>query len=146
MKLDANGLHFIANQEGFRGKPYICAAGKLTIGFGHVIGNLEKQRFEKGITREEAEILLEKDIAKFTAAVNTLVKQPLTQGEFNSLVSFSFNVGVTAFARSTLLRKLNAGDKAGAAAEFGRWVNGGGRRLPGLVKRRQLESLMFQGK
>lgn len=146
MKLSEEGTHFIANQEGFRGKAYVCPAGKLTIGFGHVVGPMEKQRFSGGITREEAEALLERDLDKYVAAVNQLVKTPLSQGQFDSLVSFSYNVGVTAFARSTLLRKLNSGDKEGAACEFQRWVHGGGRRLAGLVKRRLLEAQMFRSK
>lgn len=146
MKINADGVHFIANQEGFRGKAYVCPAGKLTIGYGHVIGPTEKQRFAKGITKEEAEALLERDLEKYAAAVNKFVQVALSQGQFNSLVSFCFNVGITAFARSTLLRKLNDGDYEGAAGEFQRWVNGGGRRLAGLVKRRQLEALMFRGK
>lgn len=146
MKINADGVHFIANQEGFRGKAYVCPAGKLTIGYGHVIGPTEKQRFANGITKEEAEALLERDLEKYAAAVNKFVQVALSQGQFNSLVSFCFNVGITAFARSTLLRKLNDGDYEGAAGEFQRWVNGGGRRLAGLVKRRQLEALMFRGK
>lgn len=146
MKINAEGVHFIANAEGFRGKAYVCPAGKLTIGYGHVIGPTEKQRFANGITKEEAEALLERDLEKYAAAVNKFVQVALSQGQFNSLVSFCFNVGITAFARSTLLRKLNDGDYEGAAGEFQRWVNGGGRRLGGLVKRRQLEALMFRGK
>ena len=146
MRIDAAGINFIANQEGFRSKPYVCPAGKLTVGYGHVIGPTEKQRFAGGITKEEAELLLEKDLDKYAAAVNKFVQKPLNQGQFNSLVSFCYNVGITAFARSTLVRKLNDGDYEGAAGEFQRWVNGGGRRLAGLVKRRQLEALMFRGK
>ena len=77
------------------------------------------------------------------AAINGRVTVPLTQPQFDALVSFVFNVGAGAFRKSTLLKKLNAGDYAEATAEFPRWVKGGGKTLPGLVVRRAAEMLLF---
>jgi hypothetical protein len=84
-------------------------------------------------------------MAKFEAVVEKLVKVELKQHQFDALVSFAFNCGEGALAKSTLLRKVNNKDFAGAAQEFHKWTHGGGRVLPGLVRRRASESLLFQG-
>jgi peptidoglycan hydrolase-like protein with peptidoglycan-binding domain len=89
--------------------------------------------------------MLAEDVGRFEAAVNRLVKVPLSQGQFDALVSFSFNVGEGALADSTLLRKLNARDYKGARREFARWNKGGGRVLPGLTRRRAAEAKLFGG-
>lgn len=94
-------------------------------------------------TEEECSLLLLSDTIVHVIAVRKLVKVPLTDEEWIALTSFSFNVGWQAFADSTLLKKLNAGDKEGAAAELSRWVHGGGRVLPGLVVRRAREARLF---
>jgi lysozyme len=101
------------------------------------------------ITAERAEELLRADVARFEQVVRQQVKVPLTQGQFDALVSFVFNVGAGAFRRSTLLRRLNARDYMGAAMQFERWVQGRHRAhgerltLPGLVRRRRAEARMF---
>lgn len=87
--------------------------------------------------------LLERDSRDAQAAVQALVTAPLTQAQYDALVSFTFNVGRGNLAGSTLLRKFNAGDCWGAASEFTRWVNARGKRLPGLVKRRVAERDQF---
>lgn len=95
------------------------------------------------ITEQQAEVLLSKDLTLFEKGVTSLVKVPLTQGQFDALVSFAFNLGLGRLAKSTLLRKVNAGDHAGAAQEFGKWVFAAGNRLRGLVLRREAEALLY---
>lgn len=94
-------------------------------------------------TSQQADTWLKEDclVAELTIGAN--VKVPLSQNQFDALVSFIFNLGSAKFEGSTLLKKLNAGDYAGAADEFGKWVNAGGRKLAGLVKRRAAEKALF---
>jgi lysozyme len=93
------------------------------------------------ITNAEAKELLMHDLSKFAPSVEKLVKVPLKQQEFDALVSFHFNTG--SLGRSTLLKKLNQMDKGGASLEFLRWTRGGGKVLPGLVRRRKAEQYLF---
>ena len=123
--------------------PYVCPAGKLTIGYGHVI---KKGESFTRITKQRAEAILLTDMAIAESAVDRLVSVPLKSYQHAALVSFTFNLGSGNLARSTLLRKLNAGDYNGAANEFGRWVYSKGKILNGLVKRRKEEKEMFSGK
>ena len=97
------------------------------------------------ITAEKSRVLLIADVAKFEAAINRLVKVPLKQHQFDALVSLVFNIGETNFARSTLLKNLNANDFKGAAEQFLVWKNAGGRPLNGLLNRRKREKDMFNG-
>ena len=110
-----------------------------TIGVGHTGGVVPGMT----ITEDEAGDLLREDIQSSEDAVNHLVTVPITQGQYDALVSFTFNLGQGALAQSTLLRKLNAGDYSGAAAEFSRWNQAAGKVLPGLVTRRAAEAKMF---
>ena len=110
-----------------------------TIGFGHTDGVAQGD----SCTLAEADAWLEEDISGSEDEVNDLVKVPLTQAQFDALVDFCFNAGSGNLEHSTLLRKLNTGDYAGADQEFQKWVMGGGHRLPGLVTRRQLEANWF---
>ena len=98
------------------------------------------------ITKERAEELLRDDVKRFEGQVLRLVKVPLTQGQFDALVSFTYNLGAGNLSNSTLLRLLNVGDYSGAAAQFDRWVYASGKRLSGLVKRRAAERALFEGK
>ena len=140
MRLSQDGLNMVKKYEGLFTKAYVCPAGVLTIGYGHTGPDVKPgQR----ITEAQAEQLLRQDMGKFEAAVKRQVKVPLTQGQFDALTSFTFNCGEGALKKSTLLKKLNAGDHAGAQAEFQKWNKGGGRVLPGLVKRRAEEAQMF---
>jgi len=136
-RINAEGLALIKQWEGCKLTAYKDVAGVLTIGYGstgpHVKPGMK-------ITQEEAEKLLLKDLDRFERAVDTLVKVPLSDGQFAALVSFAFNVGEAAFAKSTLLRKLNAGDYEAVPSELARWVNAGGRRVQGLVNRRAAEA------
>lgn len=142
MRTSQNGLDLIKHFEGFRAKAYICPAGVLTIGFGST-GKHVKPGMT--ITEDEAETLLRKDVGRFEDAVNKLVRVKLDQDEFDALVAFSYNIGAGAFAESTLLKKLNAGDFGGAYKEFARWNKAGGRVLKGLVRRRAAEAALFAG-
>ena len=141
MKISGAGLALIRDCEGCRLAAYRDAAGVWTIGYG------DTEDVTPGllITQAEAERRLAARLACFEAAVSQLVRVALRQGEFDALVSFAYNLGAGALARSTLLRKLNAGDRAGAAAEFGKWVQAGGAVLPGLVTRRARERALFEG-
>jgi lysozyme len=110
-----------------------------TIGYGHTRG------VSKGdtCTLAQADAWLAEDIQSASDEANAYVAVPLTQHQFDALVDFIFNLGDGNFEHSTLARLLNEGDYAGADAEFAKWVRGGGRVLPGLVKRRSLEAAWF---
>ena len=133
------GLDLVKEFEGFRANAYRCPAGVPTIGYGHT----KTARMGMTITRERAEQLLRSDLFDAESAVSRLVKVPLSSNEFSALVSFVFNLGEGNFAKSTLLRKLNAGDKRGAADELPRWNKAGGKVLQGLVRRRAAERALF---
>lgn len=145
--LSASGIDFIATREGFRASVYRDAAGIETIGYGHRL--IEGESFPSGIDEDAARRLLAADAARAEAAVRAHVRVALRQGQFDALVSFVFNIGAGAFAGSTLLRKLNIGDIAGAANEFLRWdkITSGGAPVAetGLAARRVAERQMFLG-
>ena len=138
MKISAAGLKLIKEFEGLRLTTYTCAAGVLTIGYGSTGAHVTPG---KTITEAEAEALLLKDLARFEAGVAELITKPLSQGQFDALVSFSFNLGCGALEESTLRRRLNGGEEANAviAQELPKWVKAGGQTLPGLVRRRDAE-------
>ena len=136
------GLELIKKFEGFVPSEYVCPAGKRTIGYGHVVR--ETESFPPELTEREAEELLKEDLGAAEEAVIRFVDVPLTPNQFDALVSFVFNVGAGRFERSMLLRRLNAGDYAGAAKEFLQWVYGNGQKLEGLVRRRRAEKALFE--
>ena len=142
MHISETGLALIRQFEGLRLSAYLCPAGIATIGYGSTAG----VKLGRTITAERAEELLREDVRQFETAVSRLVKVPLTQGQFDALTSFAFNLGAKALEKSTLLRLLNAGDYPGAAAQFDRWVYASGKKLSGLVKRRAAERALFEGK
>ena len=115
-----------------------------TIGYGHTskAGPPQVMRGLR-ISAAEADSILRRDLATVEAVVRTLVKVPLSDNQFGALVSFVFNVGATAFAKSTLLRLLNKGDYAGAAGQFKRWNKSNGKVLKGLTRRRAAEAELF---
>lgn len=139
MNISSKGIELIKRFEGCRLRAYKCPAGVLTIGYGHT----NNVRPDDVITQEEAEELLKRDIKVHEDNVTRLVKVPLTQGQFDALVSFEFNVGYGALANSTLLKMLNTGNYDAAAKQFKRWVYAGDKVLEGLVKRRIAETEMF---
>ena len=139
MKTGMNVLNLITEYEGLRLQAYKRSADIWTIGYGHTASVSANDV----ITEEEALFFLRQDVAETEQAVNQYVHVPLTQNQFDALVSFTFNVGVGNFRTSTLLKKLNAGDDDGAAREFGHWIHAGGKTLPGLVRRREAERALF---
>ncbi len=146
MKTSANGIALIKRFEGFGAEPYPCPAGKLTIGYGHVIRKGE--RIPERITEAEALAILQEDLTSREKAIDGLVTVTLTQNQFDALVSFVYNIGVNAFAESTMLKRINALEIKEAAKEFDRWTKGTVRGvktvLPGLVKRRASERKLFE--
>lgn len=139
MPLSDQGLEFLKRKEGFAANAYADGDG-TSIGYGHQL--LPGENF-RTVTREQAETLLRQDVAKAEVAVREGVHVPMTQAEEDALISFTYNVGTGAFKSSNLLAKFNAGDKQGAAAEFGRFVKSKGVRLAALETRRGQEQNMF---
>lgn len=125
---------------------YRDPVGIWTIGYGSIFHLTANRPVQEGdvITKEEAEDWLQREVAEKASKVNNLCRTNLTQGMFDALVSFAFNVGTDALKNSTLLRKLNQGNYEGAAQEFRRWIHGDGRVLPGLVIRRAKEEALFR--
>lgn len=146
MKTSADGRKRISEREGVRLKRYRDSVGIWTIGTGHTaMAGPPDPNIVKTITMAENDAILERDLAKFEAGVEQAIKRPMTQAQFDAMVSLAFNIGLGAFAKSSVVRRFNAGDTAGAAAAFMLWVKAGGRVLPGLVKRRHSEVAQFQG-
>jgi lysozyme len=139
--ISKKGIDLIKEFEGEELTAYLCPAGVWTIGVGHT-GDDVKSGLT--ISAAQSEALLRKDLTRFEKGVSRLVKVPLTQHQFDALVSFAFNLGLGALGRSTLLRLLNAGDYEGAADQFKRWNKAGGRVLAGLVRRRAAEAALFR--
>jgi lysozyme len=133
------GIEIIKEHEGLRLNAYRDPVGIWTIGYGHTRNVREGDR----ITESAAESFLMQDIARAEHCIRAFVRVPLTQGQFDALVSFIFNVGCGAFQTSTMLRHLNRGNHDLAAEQFPRWVNGGGKILRGLVRRREDERILF---
>ncbi|QGG11663.1 lysozyme [Enterobacter cancerogenus] len=139
MKISEHGLNLIKHFEGLRLQAYQCSAGVWTIGYGHTCG----VRPGDIIDEAQAGIFLRQDVAASESTVMRFVTTALNQHQFDALVSFVFNLGSGNFAASTLLKKLNASDYAGAADEFPRWVHAAGKPLLGLVRRREAERNLF---
>jgi lysozyme len=142
MKISETGIDLIKHYEGLQLQPYICPAGKATVGFGHTGPDVV---FGMKITEADADKLLREDLHFAERGVETYAHAPLTQGQFDALVSFAFNLGIGALRDSTLMQKVNAKDFASAADEFGKWIHAGGKVLPGLVRRREAERALFVG-
>lgn len=145
------GKQFIVQREGLKLKPYLCSAGHPTIGIGHLIRKHEN--FSAGITVQRAYEIFDADLKIPELFINAVLSPskingaPLNQNEFDAIVSFCINFGVGALDESTLLKKLQAGDRAGAANEFPKWKyerrNGVMIANAGLLKRRNLERILF---
>lgn len=148
MKISPLGLALIKYYEGYRTTPYRCAAGKITVGYGHVIGNGLQLPDEWNRTLSLGEIneLLRTDLARFERGVLRYCPVYLTQPQFDALVSFSFNLGLGVLQRSTLRQKILRQDGEGAAKELLRYDKVGGRPLKGLTRRRQAEYNLFTSK
>ena len=145
MKVNNAGIQLIKTFEGCLLNAYLCPAKVWTIGYGstrYTNGTPVKQGDK--ITQQEAEILLSDTLNEFSYQVSKLIKQDLTANQFSALVSFAFNLGINALAKSTLLKKVNVNpnDKT-IEQEFMKWVNAGGKKLSGLVRRRNAESKLY---
>ena len=142
MEISQEGLSLIKKFEGCKLQSYKCAAGVWTIGYGSTNGIEEGME----ISQERADMLLLEDVEVFEKAVNELVEVPLEQNQFDSLISWTFNLGPTNLKNSTLLKVLNDKDYEGVPAQIKRWNKAGGEVLQGLVRRREAEALLFEGK
>lgn len=171
MKTSDTGINLIKSFEGIRDgdpstvelDPYLCPADVVTAGWGHVLKHagrvlrgmdglrLARHLWPRGFTMEQAELWIREDVEEKEQEVESLLGVPVTQSQFDALVSFAFNVGTDIDADdipeglgdSTLLRKVNAGDYAGAANEFPKWTKARGRVLNGLTRRRAAERALF---
>lgn len=139
MKYSEAGRKLTEKFEGCRLISYQDVKGVWTIGYGHTLGVKEGQK----CSQDQADSWLAEDVSWAEASVNRLVHVPVTQEEFDALVDFTFNVGVGAFANSTMLRRLNVNDHGGAAAEFLKWGYAGGVEVAGLLARRAAERQEF---
>jgi lysozyme len=154
LKTSEDARHSLKNEEGYKLVPYICPAGKWTVGVGHRlypaslfpgITYNEKIGWHGSITPETAEKILDGDLAVAEASVNSHVTKQLNQDQFDALVLFVFNIGGNNFVHSSLLKYINKGEFKAAANEFKRWVHGDhGETIPGLVARRQRERIRFE--
>ena len=138
------GVDLICDFEGKRLVAYDDGVGIWTIGFGTTIYP-NGIRVKKGdtCTEAQAKVYMQNDLKKFEYAVNSAVNIPLNQNQYDALISLTYNIGAAAFSKSTLVKKLNAGDIRGAADQFDVWINAGGKRIQGLVNRRAKEKLLF---
>ena len=156
MNVSVESIKVIKHHEGVRTTPYQCPALLWTIGIGHVIDPTHArvplaerkslpipEGWNRKISMEEVDDILRKDLATFERGVERYCPVKLTQGQFDALVSFSFNVGLGTLQRSTLRQKVLRGDMEGAAEEFLKYTIGGGKVLKGLVNRRNDERAMF---
>lgn len=144
-QVNQEGLNLIKEFEGFRNRAYLCPANVWTIGYGNTFYQ-DGRKVKQGdrISEPEAEKLLKVTVQKFADQVGELIKVPVTSNQFSALLSLAYNIGVGAFARSTLLSMLNTGkSKQDVAIQFLRWDKANGRTLTGLQRRREREMELF---
>lgn len=142
MLTSSAGVELIKRFEGFSSKPYICPAGVWTIGYGSTRAVTKNT---PPISEGQASALLMRELRRYEQSVENLIHVPLTQWQFDALVSFTYNLGGGVLQRSTLRRKVNREQHEDVPHEFLKWVWAGGRRLKGLVARRQAEAEMYSG-
>ena len=134
-------VELVKKYESFRAIPYLCPAGYPTAGYGHVI--LKEENLQYPLSKEFAEQLLIRDLAETEMLIKPMIKVDIHPYMLDALVSFSFNVGAYAFRASTLRKKLNSGQWYECAEQFLRWIYAKGRKLAGLIRRRQSEKELF---
>ena len=142
MEISKEGIALIKKFEGCELKAYRCAANVLTIGYGHTKDVTEDME----ITQEEAETMLIHELMDYCNYVDMYVEVPLEQHQFDSLVSWTYNLGPTNLKSSTLLKVLNDKDYKGVPAQIKRWNKANGEVKQGLIRRREAEALMFENK
>lgn len=158
MNVSPKAIEMICHHEGIRNKPYRCAALLWTCGVGHVMypeqaklplaerGSVAlKEEDNRVFSKEEIDAILRHDLERFERGVERFCPVPLTQGQFDALVSFAFNVGLGTLQRSTLRQKVLRGDMEGAAEEFLKYCLAGNKILKGLQNRRKDERALFKG-
>jgi len=142
LKVSDRGIALIKHHEGVRNKPYRCPAGLWTVGVGHLIGDGKSlpESWNKTFTQEEIDGLLKRDLNRFELGVCRMLSTVrLKQSEFDAIVSFSFNLGLGCFQRSTIRQAMLRGDKAMAGESLLKYCKAGGKILKGLQTRRQDE-------
>ena len=145
-KLSQKGLELIKSFEGLSLKPYVCAGGINTIGYGSTYYTNGKKVTlqDKPITKEQAEELIKHSLSTYEKAVDSFCRDDISQSQFDALVSFAYNLGTDALQKSTLIKKVNANPQDPTIkAEFLKWNKAGGRALAGLTKRRQAEADLY---
>ena len=142
MKTSAEGLSLIKKFEGCELYAYQCSAGVWTIGYGHT------KDVEPGmqITKEDADEMLVEELHEYESYINDFVTAPLSQNQYDALVSWVYNLGPANLKASTMLKVLNAGEYEEVPEQMKRWNKAGGKVLEGLIRRREAESLLFLGK
>jgi lysozyme len=145
MKTSEAGLALIQEFEGLRLTAYTCPAGVLTIGYGHTSAAGQPtvtpgMKITKGVAHE----ILRSDLERFERGVVELLKVEVTRNQFDVLVSFAYNCGLGSLKKSTLLKRVNAKRFDDVPAELMKWTRGGGKVLPGLVRRRRAEAEMWR--
>ncbi len=157
MDVDKKFFQFLTQAESKENFVYPDSRNLPTIGIGHLLTSSELSsgkiniagrlvKYHKGLTDEEVEMLCRQDADKAVRAVNMNVHVPMTQNQFNALVSFTFNVGIQAFKNSTLLRRLNVGSYSSVPHEMRRWVHASGMVVQGLINRREAEVKLWESK
>lgn len=148
MKMSAKGLKLLMEWEGVRLRPYKDAAGLLTVGCGHLIQKTDKLSYP--LTTTQALDLLAADVTRFETAVASSAHPPppitLNQDQFDALVIFAFNVGVSAFKTSSALKAINTGDLAAVPDKLMMWVKAGGKFCQGLANRRKKEIALWESR
>jgi lysozyme len=144
MQMSAAGLDLLKRSEGFRSRTYLDAAGLPTIGYGHQL--VHPECFPNGISEAQGTMILTNDVRDAEQAVGRLVKVALTQGQFDALVDFCFNVGSGKLVDSTLLKDLNEGQYAEAAEQLLRWDHVGLQEMAGLKARREAEFQLWDNR
>jgi lysozyme len=156
LKISDSGLQFIKRYEGLKKTVYLDVAGLKTVGYGHLLTKPElssnsvtiggkKIFLDRALTDAEVDTLLRQDIEPKAQTVRSTIKTPLTQSQFDALVSLCFNIGSGAFASSTLAKDINAGNLEKAPGDFLMWCKAGGKTVKGLLNRRQAEASIFRG-
>ncbi len=146
MKISNSGLELIKEFEGFSANAYLCPAKIPTIGYGNTFySDGRKVKLGEQISKSDAlellEIVANKD---FADKIFSAIKVPVAQNQFDAMVSLAYNIGTGSFLKSTLLKKVNAGDFIGASEEFLKWNKSGGKELLGLIRRRKREQDLFK--
>jgi len=148
MQISDKGIQLIKHHEGVRNKPYRDCVGLWTVGVGHLIGDGKSlpESWNRLFTTEEVDALLKQDLVRFERGVQKFCAVPLTQNQFDALISFSFNLGLGVLQRSTLRQKILRKDFKGAAEEFLKYIRAGGKIVKGLQTRRLDEKALFESK